>query len=164
MAEPMSGAVQPDSRKRISSAQIPVIAYWTTTAVLAAECFVGGVMGALQLQPFKGLVTCEKHGHDRRTKPQCGWQRINGAIRLPIEHQGSPSRRHGPSILSGWPSTRRSSASSRGRRAERRQDEESGPDRPSVRMPQIINPGTPWQLWSLHRPAPHRETRHRRHT
>src|ERR1700751_6367083 len=53
----MSGALQPDSRKRISSAQIPVIAYWTTTAVLAAECFVGGVMGALQLEPFKGLVT-----------------------------------------------------------------------------------------------------------
>jgi DoxX-like family len=31
--------------------------YWTTTAVLAAECFVGGVMGALRLQPFKGVVT-----------------------------------------------------------------------------------------------------------
>ena len=44
-------------RERISSAQIHVIAYWTTTAVLAAECFVGGVMGALQLQPFKGVVT-----------------------------------------------------------------------------------------------------------
>jgi len=52
-----AGAVQPDSRKRISSAQIHVIAYWTTTAVLATECFVGGVMGALQLQPFKGIVT-----------------------------------------------------------------------------------------------------------
>jgi hypothetical protein len=33
------------------------IAYWTTTAVLAVECFVGGVMGALRLEPFKGVVT-----------------------------------------------------------------------------------------------------------
>jgi DoxX-like family len=31
--------------------------YWTATALLAAECFVGGVMGALRLQPFKGVVT-----------------------------------------------------------------------------------------------------------
>jgi DoxX-like family len=44
-------------RNRISSSQIRVVAYWTTTAVLAAECFVGGVMGALRLQPFKGVVT-----------------------------------------------------------------------------------------------------------
>jgi hypothetical protein len=44
-------------RGRISSAQIRVVAYWTTTAALAAECFVGGVMGALRLQPFKGVVT-----------------------------------------------------------------------------------------------------------
>ncbi len=27
--------------------------YWTTTAVLATECLVGGVMGALQLSPFR---------------------------------------------------------------------------------------------------------------
>jgi DoxX-like family len=32
------------------------VAYWTTTGVLAAECFVGGVMGALRLQPFKDVV------------------------------------------------------------------------------------------------------------
>jgi DoxX-like protein len=44
-------------RNRIASGQIRVIAYWTTTAVLATECFVGGVMGAFQLQPFKGVVT-----------------------------------------------------------------------------------------------------------
>ena len=44
-------------RNRISSSQIRVVAYWTTTAALAAECFVGGVMGALRLQPFKGVVT-----------------------------------------------------------------------------------------------------------
>ena len=44
-------------RNGISSARIHVVAYWTTTGVLAAECFVGGVMGALRLQPFKGVVT-----------------------------------------------------------------------------------------------------------
>jgi hypothetical protein len=44
-------------RNRISSARIHVVAYWTTTGVLAAECFVGGVMGALRLQPFKSAVT-----------------------------------------------------------------------------------------------------------
>jgi hypothetical protein len=37
--------------------QINVVAYWTATGVLAAECFVGGVMGALRLQPFNGVVT-----------------------------------------------------------------------------------------------------------
>ncbi|OBI79980.1 DoxX family protein [Mycobacterium sp. 1245805.9] len=31
--------------------------YWTTTTLLAAECFGGGVMGALRLEPFKGVVT-----------------------------------------------------------------------------------------------------------
>ncbi|OBI22007.1 hypothetical protein A5712_13910 [Mycobacterium sp. E2327] len=31
--------------------------YWTATGLLAAECFVGGVMGALRLQPFAGVVT-----------------------------------------------------------------------------------------------------------
>jgi hypothetical protein len=31
--------------------------YWTATAALAAECFVGGVMGALRLHPFVGVVT-----------------------------------------------------------------------------------------------------------
>jgi uncharacterized membrane protein YphA (DoxX/SURF4 family) len=33
------------------------VAYWTTTAVLAVECFVGGVMGAFRLEPFRGVVT-----------------------------------------------------------------------------------------------------------
>jgi uncharacterized membrane protein YphA (DoxX/SURF4 family) len=33
------------------------IAYWTTTAMLALECFVGGVMGAFRLEPFRGVVT-----------------------------------------------------------------------------------------------------------
>lgn len=34
-----------------------IVAYWTTTAVLAAECFVGGAMGAMRLQPLKGVMT-----------------------------------------------------------------------------------------------------------
>jgi uncharacterized membrane protein YphA (DoxX/SURF4 family) len=33
------------------------VAYWTTTAMLAVECFVGGVMGAFRLEPFRGVVT-----------------------------------------------------------------------------------------------------------
>jgi hypothetical protein len=32
-------------------------AYWTTTALLVAECFVGGVMGVLKLEPFRGVTT-----------------------------------------------------------------------------------------------------------
>jgi hypothetical protein len=42
---------------RTASAHVRVVAYWTTTALLATECFVGGVMGALQLEPFKRVVT-----------------------------------------------------------------------------------------------------------
>jgi hypothetical protein len=44
-------------RNLIASAQARIIAYWTTTALLATECFVGGVMGALRLQPFRGIAT-----------------------------------------------------------------------------------------------------------
>jgi uncharacterized membrane protein YphA (DoxX/SURF4 family) len=33
-----------------------VIGYWITTLLLATECVVGGVMGALQLQPFIGII------------------------------------------------------------------------------------------------------------
>ena len=44
-------------RNRISPAQIRLVAYWTTTGVLAAECFVGGVVGALRLQPLKDVAT-----------------------------------------------------------------------------------------------------------
>src|SRR5262245_5487278 len=32
------------------------IAYWITTLVLATECVVGGVMGALRLSPFIGII------------------------------------------------------------------------------------------------------------
>ena len=33
-----------------------IIAYWVTTAVLGAECLVGGVMGVLQIEPFVGVI------------------------------------------------------------------------------------------------------------
>src|SRR5262245_55643653 len=39
----------PSSRNR-------TIAYWVTTGLLALECVVGGVMGALRLQPFLGIM------------------------------------------------------------------------------------------------------------
>jgi uncharacterized membrane protein YphA (DoxX/SURF4 family) len=32
------------------------IAYWVTTGLLALECVVGGVMGALRLPPFIGIM------------------------------------------------------------------------------------------------------------
>jgi uncharacterized membrane protein len=32
-------------------------AYWVTTGLLALECAVGGVMGALRLPPFSGIMT-----------------------------------------------------------------------------------------------------------
>ena len=35
----------------------PAVAYWTATGLLASECFVGGVMSVLRLQPFKGVLT-----------------------------------------------------------------------------------------------------------
>ena len=47
----------PPRRNPIASARTRVIAYWTTTALLATECFVGGVMGALRLQPFRGIAS-----------------------------------------------------------------------------------------------------------
>jgi uncharacterized membrane protein YphA (DoxX/SURF4 family) len=52
----MTTSVSPRA-KRISSAEIRTVAYWTTTAVVAVECFVGGVMGALHLEPYKGVIT-----------------------------------------------------------------------------------------------------------
>jgi uncharacterized membrane protein YphA (DoxX/SURF4 family) len=42
---------------RRSTPRRRVVAYWTATALLAAECLAGGMMGALRLQPFKGVVT-----------------------------------------------------------------------------------------------------------
>src|SRR5262249_22431989 len=42
---------------RLSSTRAGAIVYWTTTAILAAECLGGGVMGALRLPPFIGIAT-----------------------------------------------------------------------------------------------------------
>jgi DoxX-like family len=41
----------------MTPARIRLVAYWTTTGLLAAECLVGGVMSALRLQPFKDVMT-----------------------------------------------------------------------------------------------------------
>lgn len=41
----------------IAPTRLSVTAYWTTTAVLATECLAGGVMGALQLPPFRDTAT-----------------------------------------------------------------------------------------------------------
>jgi uncharacterized membrane protein YphA (DoxX/SURF4 family) len=38
------------------SSRSHTIAYWVTTLVLATECVVGGVMGALRLPPFIGII------------------------------------------------------------------------------------------------------------
>ena len=32
------------------------VAYWTVTIVLATECIIGGIMGALQMEPFIGVI------------------------------------------------------------------------------------------------------------
>lgn len=45
----MSKSLSPSSRARS-------VVYWTTTLVLSAECIVGGLMGAMRLQPFIGIV------------------------------------------------------------------------------------------------------------
>ncbi len=39
-----------------SSTRSRSVAYWVTTLVLASECVVGGVMGALRLPPFIGVI------------------------------------------------------------------------------------------------------------
>src|SRR3954466_9806746 len=41
------------SSTRISRGALRTATYWTTTLVLATECLVGGVMGGLQLSPFR---------------------------------------------------------------------------------------------------------------
>lgn len=33
------------------------IIYWVSTGILVTECLVGGVMGALRLPPFIGVIT-----------------------------------------------------------------------------------------------------------
>jgi uncharacterized membrane protein YphA (DoxX/SURF4 family) len=41
----------------ISPPRLSIGAYWITTGLLAAECIGGGVMGALQLPPFRDTAT-----------------------------------------------------------------------------------------------------------
>jgi uncharacterized membrane protein YphA (DoxX/SURF4 family) len=41
----------------IAPTRLTNTAYWITTAVLATECLVGGVMGGLQMSPFLGTAT-----------------------------------------------------------------------------------------------------------
>ena len=38
----------------VSSSRSRTIAYWVATGLLALECGVGGLMGALRLPPFPG--------------------------------------------------------------------------------------------------------------
>jgi hypothetical protein len=45
--------VASESSTRISRGALRTATYWTTTLVLATECLVGGVMGALQLSPLR---------------------------------------------------------------------------------------------------------------
>src|SRR5262249_10424442 len=57
----VSWSLRPSSRTefiRTSSAatRSRTIAYWIVTAILAVECFVGGVMGALRMPPFNGIM------------------------------------------------------------------------------------------------------------
>jgi uncharacterized membrane protein len=49
------------SRSKVITSSSPptrtrTIAYWIVTSILAAECFVGGVMGALRMPPFNGIM------------------------------------------------------------------------------------------------------------
>ena len=41
----------------IAPTRLSITAYWTTTAVLATECLVGGVMGMMQLSLFRETAT-----------------------------------------------------------------------------------------------------------
>jgi uncharacterized membrane protein YphA (DoxX/SURF4 family) len=47
MIDPGSSGASPRRRR---------IVYWISTAILGAECIGGGIMGALQLQPFIGII------------------------------------------------------------------------------------------------------------
>jgi uncharacterized membrane protein YphA (DoxX/SURF4 family) len=39
-----------------ASSRSCIIAYWITTLLIATECVVGGIMGALRLPPFIGII------------------------------------------------------------------------------------------------------------
>jgi len=57
----VSWSLRPPSRSELAPPPIaatrgPTIIYWAVTAILATECFIGGVMGALRSPPFLGLM------------------------------------------------------------------------------------------------------------
>jgi uncharacterized membrane protein YphA (DoxX/SURF4 family) len=84
----VSWYLRPASRREITS---PVsimnkkrtIIYWFATAILAVECFVGGVMGALRVQPF--LTILNRLGYPAYLMTMLGVSYIlaGGAILLP---------------------------------------------------------------------------------
>jgi uncharacterized membrane protein YphA (DoxX/SURF4 family) len=45
-----------DWASSVVSSRTRTIAYWVVTGLLALECVVGGVMGALRMQPFLGVM------------------------------------------------------------------------------------------------------------
>ena len=45
-----------DLASSVSPSRTRNIIYWVATSILGAECIVGGVMGALRLQPFFGII------------------------------------------------------------------------------------------------------------
>jgi DoxX-like family len=55
----MTAPTDKSARKttRLSPGKLRLTAYWTATVILACECVVGGMMGALQLSPFRDTAT-----------------------------------------------------------------------------------------------------------
>jgi uncharacterized membrane protein YphA (DoxX/SURF4 family) len=54
-----SWALRPADRRELNNSPLflqATIIYWITTAILAIECFVGGVMGALRVAPFLAIM------------------------------------------------------------------------------------------------------------
>lgn len=50
------GRTMADLADSVSPSRIGNIVYWVATSILATECIVGGVMGAVRLQPFFGII------------------------------------------------------------------------------------------------------------
>ena len=41
----------------VSSRTGSTITYWIVSVLLAIECFIGGIMGSLRMEPFNGIAT-----------------------------------------------------------------------------------------------------------
>jgi uncharacterized membrane protein len=57
-----SWALRQPSRRELAgwaerASSLHTVGYWVMTAILATECLVGGVMGALRMEPFIGIAT-----------------------------------------------------------------------------------------------------------